>query len=973
MTWILGLFGLWILIVFPVDGSLKDAKIHPELPLVELKQHRHNMDQLEPDLAQNIFDGVQRNPLERTTTIRPNRVVKSPSLREKRDSDSLPIVKPAEVRVFESLDSDPFSASQERDSLVQNENEDKESEKTLNQTSGDSKDIPKQTFIIEESLDLGNPPKETIIDEIQATITSPPLDGATVGTTTAQAPVTEKSQRELRSKTTLLQEVPTTTPKYNFSHNSNSPTANLDRKILAFEVDYHNKQVIASKTRKPLASLSNAETVLEKDPGLLKAQEDEKKQLVPQVPDSTARPDSPQKKEGGEPEKNLGPREFQNEEILPQRNSFPKSRRTLLDSSVSKTRRIVSNYVRTRTPKLTREEKEEFFQSVVSARLRRSSEKESLEDAAAKILRDEATEEKDETSGKEIVTKSFEEESNSTEIVARSESNDAGRHRISGGESTKKKSIPPPPLDDADLSDSTEFTETTTAPSEKKKERHILSNIVEITTRKPKEVKVTTEEPEVTEQTTVTTTEGTTVSPRPIATLPASRAERLKLLDSIPPRRGAVLGLIKTTQPPNSKVDEDSAADEEELDNPWQAPSKTHIQLHLTDENASDKDVKQPDIVVPKKSNVPRRIAQNNTPPRTPQLQNPTNRIPPIVSPPQQFFQQPQQVFQQPQQVFQQPFVAPVQQVPSPSANPSEAGRRLSVPSLEPIQDLPLGNQGQFPQSRQIARNGNARSNASPADLVKVERGHRVRNDEINIVRIFQHYGTTKQAFVRPMSTQPFTTTEKPTVPTTKRPKRVPVTLTTRPTPTTPSNEVLITTRKPIGRNHVKHTDFDLYDEVDSSTSSPTTLRSTTSSTPRTSTTTAAPTTTVKTQSIAVDALKNPKSAATFVDRDSPISDPLDYVTDEELEGEKAVRPAKNIRQSLRLVKLRNYADSDVVKTLPARDFVGNAPNAKPDLQGFSNQVESRIEISSAKLTLVTKLPEEYNKSVYTQERVIKR
>ena len=79
MAWILGLFGL--LIIFSVEASLKNAKIHPELPLVELKQHRHSMDQLEPDLAQTIFDGVQKNPLERTTTVKPPKVVRSPTLR----------------------------------------------------------------------------------------------------------------------------------------------------------------------------------------------------------------------------------------------------------------------------------------------------------------------------------------------------------------------------------------------------------------------------------------------------------------------------------------------------------------------------------------------------------------------------------------------------------------------------------------------------------------------------------------------------------------------------------------------------------------------------------------------------------------------------------------------------------------------------------------------------------------------------
>ena len=71
------------------------------------------------------------------------------------------------------------------------------------------------------------------------------------------------------------------------------------------------------------------------------------------------------------------------------------------------------------------------------------------------------------------------------------------------------------------------------------------------------------------------------------------------------------------------------------------------------------------------------------------------------------------------------------------------------------------------------------------------------------------------------------------------------------------------------------------------------------------------------------------------MEKDSPIADPLDYVADEELEGEKTSRPATSARQSLRLVKIRNFVDADAEKRAPARDFTGDAPRAKPDNRGF--------------------------------------
>ena len=81
--------------------------------------------------------------------------------------------------------------------------------------------------------------------------------------------------------------------------------------------------------------------------------------------------------------------------------------------------------------------------------------------------------------------------------------------------------------------------------------------------------------------------------------------------------------------------------------------------------------------------------------------------------------------------------------------------------------------------------------------------------------------------------------------------------------------------------------------------------------------------------------LEIPEATVKLLEKDSPLNDPLDYVTDEELQEEKAVRIAKNPRQSLRLVKIRNFVDADAEKRLPARDFTGQAPRAKPDLRGF--------------------------------------
>ena len=209
-----------------------------------------------------------------------------------------------------------------------------------------------QTFIIEESFDLDNPSNETVIDEIQATITSPPVDAAVIKTVSVQEPSQEEAELEISEtataqttesetsfKTTLIQEVPTTTPKYNFTHNNNSGTENLDRKILAFELDFHNKKILAERLKQSSIPVPKTDISLEEvDAGLLKAQEDENKQFVP------SESDLPQ----NTPPENLKQRDVGTEQLAPQENSTPEPRRTLLDSSVTKRRHIISNYVQPR-------------------------------------------------------------------------------------------------------------------------------------------------------------------------------------------------------------------------------------------------------------------------------------------------------------------------------------------------------------------------------------------------------------------------------------------------------------------------------------------------------------------------------------------------------------------------------------------------------------------------------------------------
>ena len=260
-------------------------------------------------------------------------------------------MKPAEIHVIDSLESDPFSDTVERDSIIENEKEYDNLNADFQEDRKAVEEILNQTIIIEESIDLENPVNETIVDEIQATITSPPVDEAVIKTVSIQEPLEEKVESENTEtttieavkpttpfKTTLIQEVPTTTPKYNFTQNNNTGVANLDRKILAFEVDFHNKRILAEKFGQGSISLPKAEISFEEgDAGILNAQEDEKEHPV------SSELNLPEPKP-----QDLKLRDFEQEHIFPHENSEPGSQRKLLDSSVIKTRHIISNYVEPR-------------------------------------------------------------------------------------------------------------------------------------------------------------------------------------------------------------------------------------------------------------------------------------------------------------------------------------------------------------------------------------------------------------------------------------------------------------------------------------------------------------------------------------------------------------------------------------------------------------------------------------------------
>uniref|UniRef100_A0AC34F923 Uncharacterized protein n=1 Tax=Panagrolaimus sp. ES5 TaxID=591445 RepID=A0AC34F923_9BILA len=249
---------LILLSISKIYGALNVAKLNSNLQQQQQhlgdskqqqqQQHRHSMDQLEPDLAKSIFGGIQRNPLERTTTAKPKIViVKSPTLRGKRDT--LPDIQLADVKILGNDDPLPEQSKKaevEYENINADFNEDSKSEAVEATTSVD--------FIIDETADLSNPEseKEKIIDSELAVVTSEPVE-AEATTTTISTPTTTVGGP---SGTTLIQEVAAPTQKYNLTQNDNSPTENLDRKILAFEIDSHNRKIFEELQKKKSAAIA---------------------------------------------------------------------------------------------------------------------------------------------------------------------------------------------------------------------------------------------------------------------------------------------------------------------------------------------------------------------------------------------------------------------------------------------------------------------------------------------------------------------------------------------------------------------------------------------------------------------------------------------------------------------------------------------------------------------------------------------
>uniref|UniRef100_A0AC35FN98 Uncharacterized protein n=1 Tax=Panagrolaimus sp. PS1159 TaxID=55785 RepID=A0AC35FN98_9BILA len=209
------------------------------------KQHRHSMDQLEPDLAQTIFGGIQRNPLERTTTAKPKAIaiIKSPTLRGKRDT--LPEIKLADVKHLGNDDPLPEQLPK-KESDYENINADsKENSKSEAVEATTTVDL-----IFDERINLSDESEnknETIIDSELAVITSGPLEESAATTLSATVSKTQGM---------VVQEVAAPTPKYNLTQNDNSPTENLDRKILAFEINSHNRKVFEELQKKKSAAIA---------------------------------------------------------------------------------------------------------------------------------------------------------------------------------------------------------------------------------------------------------------------------------------------------------------------------------------------------------------------------------------------------------------------------------------------------------------------------------------------------------------------------------------------------------------------------------------------------------------------------------------------------------------------------------------------------------------------------------------------
>lgn len=201
-----------------------------------------------------------------------------------------------------------------------------------------------QTFVIDERLNLEIGSNETIVDQEKHEILA---SEAVIGTTsilekdeifkileaenqTSADSIQEISISEVTNSTESVPKIVEVSTEatqksefINFTQNDNLPTANLDRKILAFEVDFHNKKIIAEILQKKQLFKANSDPAhFSDDLGLSNAETNEKKTQIWETVPSEAVLHS------------------NSAEILP---VLP--RKKILDSTIQKKRRIISNFV----------------------------------------------------------------------------------------------------------------------------------------------------------------------------------------------------------------------------------------------------------------------------------------------------------------------------------------------------------------------------------------------------------------------------------------------------------------------------------------------------------------------------------------------------------------------------------------------------------------------------------------------------
>uniref|UniRef100_A0A7E4UTI8 DUF4758 domain-containing protein n=1 Tax=Panagrellus redivivus TaxID=6233 RepID=A0A7E4UTI8_PANRE len=878
---------------FAVVSSASLKNQNTGFKVVEHKAHRHAMERLEPDLAATIFHGIQRNPLQRTTTVKPVMFPKSPTMRGKRSSSHEAAAKA--INDFTSIDRVVFLGNddplhEEYDSLsadfdldakpIHIDHVDKPDDEVS--FSVTSPVILDELEEIGETSILPSGVTRKVIDEEPTVVTGSASEAseATTVATLVEGSGTEETTTDETATEAVANTSETVLSTSDDSSTTDTPTTTTSpvSKITLIN------EVVATAVE--ATSTPWPEVVVIQESIDAKPAESEPKTAKPigvTVPSFDLSEDDETESETEKPEAAIPPRAqpVVRQEVQPSSDHIVQPQltpnRRILDSSVVKRRNIISNdpppsafqkFFRRRELLRAQQANEFRFRSVAARRVKRAAEYEDYDTVSI------------------ATTKA---EQKATTPASGEWNTDATRPTFA------PKLVP-------------KGTEATTTP-------------VPTTTEAPK-----TEEAEKTE-----------TSDRPL-----TAAQKLARLEaSAPQRRGLITGKtgrndgqIRPQTVGNGRIQIKYIDSERPV-----VPDRSFIRI-------------LPNLV-PKKPAQPLRDTPNAEKPiieKNPVRVNPTKAPRPIVSPtpaPQRtvFQQVPVQRFQQPQPqlVFPQgPNYPPVQIWQQPQfRNPQFVQRPFPPVSIDThrqeVSILPV------PTPRPTTRRPVVRSKVVHSGDVVKEVGPRVQQQELNIVRIYQHFGTTKQAFVRPATTPAPTTTEKPTTTTTQRPKWVGVTFTTHPTPTAPFDEDLVSTPAPKAASHVRTHEFDLYDEVNAETTTTTTTTTPTSTTttPTSTTTTQAPTTTTE-ESIAV-----PQSAEKFVHVHEkpdafpdPDPSPFDYITDEEAASEKVAKKAK---QQPKLVK---FADSEDVKAFPARDFTGDAPSAHPDLRGFGDKVITSVGLS---------------------------